>query len=96
MGVGLGGSFTGDVYVSNAANINDLAGPFVNNTVGAGDGVDGAAGSFYGSSPDGTVIGVGASAGAGLGASGSVTVTSTTIVPLLPFRGGGACGCGSK
>ena len=75
-------SLTGDAYASNAKNINDLAGPFANDSVGAGEGIDFAAGTFYGPSPDGSVIGIGGSAGAGLGVSGSVTVTKTTVIPL--------------
>lgn len=56
-GIGVGVSGTADAYYSNASNINDLAGPFVNLTVGAGDGVDAAAGTFAGDSPDGSVVG---------------------------------------
>jgi hypothetical protein len=39
VGVGLGGSFTGDAYASNATGISDLAGAFVNDSVGPGDGM---------------------------------------------------------
>ena len=82
-GLGAGISGTGDVAVSSGDTVNDLAGPFVNNFVGAGDGLDSGAGTFGGLGANGQpVTGVTGSVGAGLGASASVTVTDTTIVPI--------------
>ena len=79
------------VGFSNAKNINDLAGPFVNGSVGGGEGVHGSVDGFAGPSPDGTVVGGGVTVGGGGGAGGggSVGVTNTTITPLWgPGPGG--------
>jgi len=82
-GLGAGVSGTGDVSVSSGSTVNDLKGPFVNNFVGAGEGLDAGAGTFGGLDADGQpVTGATGSVGAGLGATASVTVTDTTIVPI--------------
>ena len=83
-GIGAGAHASGGVSFSgsNAKTICDLSGPFVNANVGAGLGPDGEVNGFYGSSPDGTVIGGGFTAGAGLGGGGSGGGTYTVINPI--------------
>src|SRR5579885_1020874 len=75
---GFGFSFAG----SNAQNICDLGGPFVNASAGVGAGTDVNVGGFAGPSRHGTVVGGGATVGVGAGESGSVAVTNTWISPL--------------
>lgn len=83
------------VGFSNAKNINDLAGPFINGSVGGGEGVHGSVDGFTGSSPDGTVFGGGVTVGGGggTGGGGSVVTTTTTITP---FWGPGSGGSGTR
>jgi len=89
-GAGVGGGFSGglDAYYSDAKTVCDLAGPFVNGTLGGGWGPNAAGGVFMGGSPHGNVHGGGVSIGAGLGASSSVMLTQTSVTPLT-----GKCGC---
>ena len=75
---GFGFSFAG----SNAQNICDLAGPFVNGSAGVGAGTDVNVDGFAGPSSDGNVVGGGATVGVGAGESGSVAITKTWITPL--------------
>ena len=96
LGVGAGFSATGDVAVSTAPTVNGLKGPFANNFVGAGEGLNTGAGTFGGNDANGRpVVGVTGSVGAGLGAAASVTVTKTTIIPLTKMwnSSNGKCGC---
>jgi RHS repeat-associated protein len=83
------GYFGLGLALSNAHGICDLAGPFVNGSVGAGAGTDVSIDGFGGKSSHGAVGGVGATVGVGAGEGGSVTVTNTTITPLA----GRNCGC---
>jgi len=87
-GVGNGLSGGVDLFGSDALTICDLAGPFVNGSVGVGDGVSVAVGGFTGPSPHGRVNGFGGTFGGGFGGSGSALETSTTVNQLT-----GKCGC---
>ncbi len=82
-GAGLG--FSGGVQGagSNAQNISDLSGPFINGSFGGGDGVAGTGDFFNGPSDDGNVTGVGATLGIGGGASSSAQITKTYICPFF-------------
>jgi hypothetical protein len=83
-GVGVGEHVSGGVNVagSNAKTICDLNGPFSNQSLGGGAGLDASVDTFSGSSNNGTIIGAGITLGAGLGLGGSSTITNTTVTPL--------------
>ena len=76
------GGFGLSLAGSNAQNICDLGGPFLNGSVGAGAGTNVNVDGFVGPSAHGTVVGGGATIGLGAGASGSLAVTNTWITPL--------------
>jgi RHS repeat-associated protein len=84
-GAGLGAEANGGVQlaVTNASNINNLSGIFVNPGGGLGAGVAGSGNLMFGTSPSGPIVGGGVILGGGAGAGGSVTVTNTGIVPLF-------------
>jgi len=66
-----------------AVCICDLAGPFLNGSIGLGDGLATSVDGFIGQSDHGIVTGGGVTIGAGIGAGGSVTGTNTYITPLV-------------
>ena len=81
-GVGTGLDAGGGVAVhgSNADNINDLNGPFVNVNAGGGWGPHVSGDGFYGYGANGQrVEGGGFTAGVGAGGSTAVTITNTTV-----------------
>jgi RHS repeat-associated protein len=68
---------------SNADNICELAGPFINASVNAGAGLEGSIDAFHGTQSNGKPInGGGFTVGFGAGADASVTGTYTKITPL--------------
>jgi len=83
-GIGAGAHASGGVSFSgsDAPNICDLRKGFYNANVGAGLGPDAEANGYYGSSPDGPVIGGGVTLGAGLGGGGSAGGTYTWVNPI--------------
>lgn len=74
---------------SNAKCICDLSGPFLNGSVGLGEGLAASADGFVGTSDHGTVVGGGLTVGGGIGGGGSITGTTTKITPLT----GNCSGC---
>ena len=85
IGAGLAGGVS--YQSSNAATIQDLEGPFVNQSVSVADGGSATADTFEGAgntdSGSGTVIGAGATAGVGLGGSAFNGVTNTWESPAI-------------
>lgn len=94
-GTGLSAGFGGSVQVSNAKNVNDLGGPFLNFSGSGGDGAGGTADFFQGPSPDGVVTGGGVTGPVQGGAGAFVGRTNTTVGssfnPLSALQG--ALGC---
>ena len=68
-------------HASNAATVQDLAGPFVNVSSGGGWGAHATGDGFYGTNP--TVFGGGFTVGTGAGAASSVTYTNTVVTPSV-------------
>jgi RHS repeat-associated protein len=85
-GAGLGANeYSGlSVSVSDAPCVTDLAGPFANQSFGAGLGLDTNADVYEGKAPSNgqAIIGWGITVGEGLGLGGSIGGSKTVIVPL--------------
>ncbi|MFZ3381057.1 MAG: RHS repeat-associated core domain-containing protein [Candidatus Acidiferrales bacterium] len=78
---------------SNAADVNDLAGPFTNFSANAGDGLDGTVDLFTGPSCHGLVTGVGVTGGFGFGGSFSTSLTKTFVHPFGRYSSKSTAGC---
>ncbi len=87
-GVGLHSSANLVLQGSNAQTVDDLRGPFLNTSAGAGAVLDASVDSFYGKSDHGPVVGLGLGVGFGAGAGAGVTVTTTSVSPIAgPIAG---------
>ncbi len=96
-GAGIGADFTAGLQLSatNANNIKDLGGPFVNPTIALGDVIGGSGNLIFGNSDSGPIVGAGVLLGAGAGAEYGVTGTLTGVTPLFNVHNlfGGKNGC---
>jgi RHS repeat-associated protein len=82
-GVGEKGSAGASGAGSNGRDICDIAGPFANQSIEAGAGLDACVDQFIGQSPDGyKVMGGGMSTGVGVGGGGSSMLTYTWVWPV--------------
>ena len=91
-GLGGGGDAGLTVQVSNAPSIQDLAGPFLNGSVGGGAIGGGTIDGFTGFSRNGQRIGGGGfTAGAAVGETSFLGVTNTFVSPSLNFFGQPTC-----
>jgi RHS repeat-associated protein len=82
-GIGSGGYSGGATFgASNASTICDLGGLFANASAGAGAGLDGSVGAFFGASSDGPVIGGEVNYGIGFSGGVSANFTDTTVKML--------------
>jgi RHS repeat-associated protein len=96
-GSGNSGVIGPSAQASNAYDVNDLGGTFVNGSVSLGDGAAASLDMFSGPSDHGEVTGGGLTVGDGGGASWFMGPTYTTIVPLFNIADAinSALGCGA-
>ncbi|MBA2494660.1 MAG: hypothetical protein H0V31_08195 [Acidobacteria bacterium] len=78
-GFGAKGSLGLQITGTNANQITDLRGPFVNGSIGGGEGLAGSINTTFGQSNGSPIVGGGVTLGGGAGGGASTTITNTNV-----------------